>query len=459
VKRLFVTLNKYLPLRSKTRSDLSRISLYINFIVKTNHILLAFCFALLTAWSGAKAYAGGGGEGAKADPIDAVIHHIGDAHEFHIIGDIHLPLPCIAYSSDNGFFFAMSSAFKHGTHAIDGFMMHHGTLYRIKDFAAKGEVDLNEPVPHHGGTGHNGQTVDKDGVHGGGDDKSNLHGAQVTTSKNADGKEVLFLDYKGTKYELISSSSIQGLSTWYDFSITKNVFAMFLGFLILFIIFRNVANAYKVRKGQAPKGLQSLIEVVIVFMREEVAKPSIGVKWEKYFPFILSLFFFILVNNLLGLIPFFPGSANVTGNLGTTIVLALFTFFVVNLSGNKHYWLHVFWMPGVPFFVKLILTPIEVLGLFLKPITLFIRLFANITAGHIIILSLVSLIFIFNDNNIMGGGPTGIGLALPFVFALNFLELLVSFIQAFLFALLTAIYIGSAVEEHHHEEHAADGHH
>ena len=438
------------------------ISTYHKFIVRTtriiSHIVFALSFALVSAWAGAKAYAGGG-EGGKSDPIAAVMHHISDAHEFHIIGDIHLPLPCIAYSSDGGFFFALSSDFNHGTKAIKGYVMYHGTLYRAKGLDAANELNLDEPVPHTGGHDNSGQVVDTAGVHGGEPNNANLHGATVAQEKNADGKEVLFLDYKGTKYELVGSSTIQGLTSWYDFSITKNVFAMFLGILILFIIFRNVSNAYKVRKNEAPKGLQSLIEVVIVFMRDEVAKPSIGVKWEKYFPFILSLFFFILVNNLLGLIPFFPGSANVTGNLGTTIVLALFTFFVVNFSGNKHYWLHVFWMPGVPFFVKLILTPIEVFGLFLKPITLFIRLFANITAGHIIILSLVSLVFIFNDNNIMGGGTTGIALSLPFVFALNFLELLVSFIQAFLFALLSAIYIGSAVEEHHHEEHAADGHH
>ena len=426
--------------------------------MKTNHILLAFCFALLTAWSGGRAYAGGGGEGDKQDPIAAVMHHIGDAHEFHIIGDVHLPLPCIAYSSDKGLFFSLSSAFQHGTRAIDGYMMYHGTLYRLKDFDKTGEVDLTEPTPQHGGNAHTGQTVDKDGVHGGGDDKSNLHGAQVLAEKDADGHDALFLDYKGTKYQLIASSTVQGLTSWYDFSITKNVFSMFLGFLVLFIIFRNVSNAYKVRKGLAPKGLQSLMEVVIVFMRDEVAKSSIGPKWEKYFPFLLSLFFFILVNNLLGLIPFFPGSSNVTGNLGTTIVLALFTFIVVNLSGNKHYWQHVFWMPGVPFFVKFILTPIEVLGLFLKPITLFIRLFANITAGHIIILSLVSLIFIFNQQNILGGGPTGIAIAVPFVFALNIMELLVAFIQAFLFTLLSAVYIGAAVEEHHHDDHAEPQH-
>lgn len=428
--------------------------------MRTNAIIFALLFALLSVWTSSPAYAGGG-EGKKEDPIEAVMHHIGDAHEFHIVGDIHLPLPCIAYSSDAGFFFSLSNAFQHGNVAIDGYMMHHSTLYRIKGLEdSKGEIDLSEPQPKVGGHDNHGQVVDTAGVHGGEPDHSNLHGASVSKEKNAEGNEALFLNYKNVKYELIPSSTVQGLTTWYDFSITKNVFAMLLGVLLLFIIFRTVRNGYKVRKNQAPKGLQSLMEVLIVFMRDEVAKPSIGVKWEKYFPFLLSLFFFILVNNLLGLVPFFPGSANVTGNLGTTMILAIFTFLVVNFSGNKHYWEHVFWMPGVPFFVKLILTPIEVIGLFLKPITLLIRLFANITAGHIIILSLVSLIFIFNNNNILGGGPTGIAVAIPFVFALNFMELLVAFIQAFLFTLLSAVYIGSAVEEHHHHDDAAtDTHH
>ncbi len=425
--------------------------------MKANHILLSFAIAFLSLFQANEAKAGGDG----SDPIGAVMHHISDAHEFHIVGDIHLPLPCIAYSSEGGFFFSLSSAFEHGKWAIDGYMMYHGSLYRIEDFPTKtGKVDLAEPTPHHGGNDHHTTTVDKNGVHGE-EDKSNLHGAEVIDAKDKGGKVGKYLVYKGQRFRLIGASTIQGMTGWFDFSITKNVFAMFLAVALLFFIFRNVSNAYKVRRGEAPKGLQSLMEVMIVFIRDNVAKPSIGPKWEKYFPFILSLFFFILVNNLLGLIPFFPGSANVTGNMGTTIVLAMFTFFVVNLSGNKHYWQHIFWMPGVPTFVKLILTPIEVIGLILKPITLFIRLFANITAGHIIILSLVSLIFIFNEKGLMGGAPTGIALAVPFVFALNIMELLVAFIQAFLFSLLSAIYIGAAVEEHHHEEehHHAEGEH
>ena len=425
--------------------------------MKTNFILAAF--ALFFVYLFANPLQAGepkAGEDMKTTAIKATMHHIGDAHEFHLFGDVHLPLPCIAYSPE-GFFFAMSSAFHHGQHAIDGYMMYHGTLYKIKSFGKKGTQDLTVRAPKVGGhTGENHTTVDNNGVHNHHQDANHAHAhADVQEGKNAENKKALILNFDNNSYELEPASALQGLSSWYDFSITKNVFSMFLAFLLLFFIFKKVATAYEVRHHQSPKGIQSLLEPVIVFLRDEVAKPAIGQKsWERFFPFLLSLFFFILINNLIGLIPFFPGSSNVTGNLGTAIVLAFFTFLVVNFSGNKHYWQHIFWMPGVPAFVKIILTPIEVIGIFLKPITLFIRLFANITAGHIIILSLVSLIFIFNSTGQLGGGPGGIAIAVPFVFALNFMELLVAFLQAFIFTLLTALYIGSAVEEHHHEEHA-----
>jgi F-type H+-transporting ATPase subunit a len=450
---------KQLPLRPK----LIQIQLTNHIIVyktisqvKTNTILAAFMLLFISLFANS-AYAGGPakeGEDMKVTAVNATMHHIGDAHDFHIFGDVHLPLPCMAYSAE-GFFFAMSSAFHHGQHAIDGYMMHHGTLYKIKNFGKTGTVDLTVRAPKIGGqSGDNHTTVDSNGVHNHHADANAHNHADVKEGKNPDGKKAFILSFDNNSYELEAASSIQGLSSWYDFSITKNVFSMFLAFLLMFFIFKRVATAYEVRHHQSPKGIQSLLEPVIVFLRDEVAKPGIGKSWERFFPFLLSLFFFILINNLIGLVPFFPGSSNVTGNLGTTIVLAFFTFLVVNFSGNKHYWQHIFWMPGVPAFVKVILTPIEVIGIFLKPITLFIRLFANITAGHIIILSLVSLIFIFNSTGQLGGGPGGIAIAVPFVFALNFMELLVAFLQAFIFTLLTALYIGSAVEEHHHEEHA-----
>jgi F-type H+-transporting ATPase subunit a len=198
--------------------------------------------------------------------------------------------------------------------------------------------------------------------------------------------------------------------------------------------------------------MQSFFEPLFTFMRDEVVKPTIGEKkYERYLPFIMSLFFFILFNNLLGIIPFFPGSGNITGNLGVTLALAVFTMIITNFSGNKHYWQHIFWMPGVPIPVRFILAPIEFAGIFIKPFTLLIRLFANITAGHIIILALVGMVFILGENgqNLAGAGA-GSFIAVLFVIIMDLLELLVAFIQAFLFALLSSLYIGMAVEEHDH---------
>ncbi len=394
----------------------------------------------------------------KYDPTPAVMHHIGDAHQFHIVGDIYLPLPCIAYSADGGFFFSLSSAFNYShekhmsSNAINGYVIYHDELMRLVDTAHNqafpaGNIELGAAAGH---GDHGTQTVDKDGVH----EDEHAHGDDHAKDAHADDHgHHDYIEYKGHKYILQPASKLQGMTSWYDFSITKNVFSMFLAVILLILIFGMVAKAYKKNRGKAPKGLQSLLEPVIVFMRDEVIEPAVGAKWERYFPYLMSLFFFILFANLLGLIPFFPGSANITGNLGVTLVLAAITFLVTNLSGNGHYWRHIFAMPGVPIPVLILLTPIEIAGLFIKPITLFIRLFANITAGHIIILSLVSLIFVFsNAGESVAGAVGGGAVAVPFVFAMNFLELFVAFLQAFIFTLLSAIYIGSAVEEHHHEE-------
>lgn len=386
------------------------------------------------------------------DPQDAVMHHIGDAHQFHIVGDIYLPLPCIAYSADGGFFFTLSSAFDYdghmSTNAVNGYVLYHDELMHLVDTFDQTPFPAGN-IPLAGGDhGHHGdQTVDEDGVH----DEDHNHAAHEDHAGGHHGSD--YIEHGGHKYVLQPASKLQGITSWYDFSITKNVFSMLLAMILLFVIFGAISKAYKKNRGKAPKGLQSLVEPVIVFMRDDVIKPAVGHKWEKYFPYLMSIFFFILFANMMGLIPFFPGSANITGNLGVTLVLAVFTFLVTNISGNGHYWRHVFAMPGVPWPVLILLTPIEIAGLFIKPITLFIRLFANITAGHIIILSLVSLIFVFsNGGESMAGAIGGGAVAVPFVFAMNFLELFVAFLQAFIFTLLSAIYIGSAVEEHHQEE-------
>jgi F-type H+-transporting ATPase subunit a len=224
-----------------------------------------------------------------------------------------------------------------------------------------------------------------------------------------------------------------------DFSITKNVAAMFLAILIILIVFISVAGAYKKRVGKAPKGLQSFIEPIIVFVRDDIAKPNIGHKYAKFMPYLLTVFFFIWFNNLLGLVPIF--GANVTGNIALTFVMALGTMIIVNINGNKYYWKHIF-RPDVPWWLYPIMIPVELIGIISKPFALMIRLFANITAGHIIVLSLISLIFIFETLAI---APVSVA----FVLFMDVLELLVAFLQAFIFTLLTALFIGMAVEEHH----------
>ncbi len=237
-----------------------------------------------------------------------------------------------------------------------------------------------------------------------------------------------------------------------DISITKNVVAIFFSSAVLIFVFISVARTYTRRKGHAPKGFQSFIEPIILFVRDDIARDSIGKNYEKYTPYLLTIFFFILLNNLLGLIPFFPGGANVTGNIGVTGVMAFFTLVITTINGNKNYWVHIFNTPGVPWWLKypIPLMPfVEVMGVFTKPFVLMVRLFANMTAGHIIILSFVSLIFIF------GQISTGLGLGVSIVSVgfsifMNFVELLVAFIQAYVFTLLSALYFGMATEEAHH---------
>ncbi|WP_317041635.1 F0F1 ATP synthase subunit A [Mucilaginibacter polytrichastri] len=228
----------------------------------------------------------------------------------------------------------------------------------------------------------------------------------------------------------------------YDFSITKNVVALWIAGTLLLLIFISVASAYKKREGKAPKGLQSFIEPIIMFVRDEIARPNIGYRYQKYMPVLLTIFFFIWMNNMLGLIPLFPGGANVTGNILLTFVLATIVLLIVNFSANKYYWKHIF-MPDVPLWLYPIMIPVELIGIISKPFALMIRLYANISAGHIIVLSLISLIFIFKSLYI---APVSVA----FVLFMDVLELLVAFLQAFIFTMLTALFIGTAVEEHHH---------
>jgi len=228
----------------------------------------------------------------------------------------------------------------------------------------------------------------------------------------------------------------------YDLSITKNVVSLLMSVILLLIIFLSIAASYKKTVGKAPRGLQSFMEPIIVFVRDDIAIPNIGHKYQRFMPLLLTIFFFIWINNLIGLVPFFPGGANLTGNIAVTLVLSVITLIVVNVNGNKYYWKHIF-LPDVPFWLYPIMWPVELVGVISKPFALMIRLFANITAGHIIVLSLISLIFVFKALAVSA-------VAVPFVVFMDVLELLVALLQAFIFTLLTALFIGTAVEEHHH---------
>lgn len=225
-----------------------------------------------------------------------------------------------------------------------------------------------------------------------------------------------------------------------DFSITKNVVSMLLAGALLLFMFTSLARSYK--KRSIPKKAGRFLEPLVLYVRDDIAKPNIGPKYRKYMGFLLTVFFFIWLLNLLGMTPL---GINVTGNISVTFALALATFLITQFSGNKHYWKHIFWMPGVPIPMKILLMPIELIGLITKPFALMIRLFANMTAGHIVIMSLLGLIVIMRN---WIAGPAFFGFAIM----ISVIELLVAFLQAYIFTLLSALYIGMAVEEHHEEE-------
>ena len=238
---------------------------------------------------------------------------------------------------------------------------------------------------------------------------------------------------------------------FYDFSITKNVAALFLGIILILFVFASISSKYKNGGSKkAPKGLQALIEPLILFIKNDIAKANIGVEnYSRFVPYLLTLFFFIFFNNLMSLLPFFPGGANLIGNIAVPLTLAVVTYMVVLTSANGNFWSHIFW-PPVPHAIKPLMIPIEIMGFFIKPIVLTLRLFANMTAGHIIGLAFMSLIFIFAEKF---GAAAGFGttlISVPFKVGMAILEVLVCFLQAYVFTLLSSIYIGAAVEEAHH---------
>lgn len=249
-------------------------------------------------------------------------------------------------------------------------------------------------------------------------------------------------EYAGKIVELNTQGEIAELP--FDFSITKIVAGMLVAVFFMLFIFIRMGIIYKREGAKIPHGINGVMEPLIIFIRDKIALPNIGdKKHEKFVPYLLTVFCFILINNIFGLIPFFPFGANVTGNIAVTLVLSAFTMIITNIYGTKDYWKHIFATPGMPVWLLPIMIPVEFIGIFTKPFALMIRLFANITAGHIIILSLISLIFIFKSLSV---APISFLLAL----FMNFLELLVAFLQAYVFTLLSALFIGLAVKEHHH---------
>lgn len=348
-----------------------------------NKLLLLAFFMLVPLTN---IFAGETKEGEKFNALEVIMHHISDAHSWTLFKsdklDVTLPLPVIVWNEGKLSLFS-SHEFDHGKKVVSkagsNFVLYHEKIYNTD---AQGTINLDE------------------------------HGHPTNTRP-------------------------------LDLSITKNVVGMWIAIAILLTLFFSVARRYRnimVR----PKGMQSLLEPLILFVRDDIAGEMIGKeKSAKYVPYLLTLFFFIWINNLLGLVPFFPGGANVTGNIAITGLLAVITLLITNFSGSKTYWRHMVAPPGVPGWITPLLAPVEIIGIFTKPFALMMRLFANITAGHIIILSLLSIIFAVQSLAI---AP----LSVLLVVFMMMLELLVGFLQAFIFTLLTALFIGGAVHEDLH---------
>ena len=362
--------------------------------------------------------------GEHKEPLNAgklIVDHIMDAHSIHFFGHVSMPLPVILYT-DKGIDIFMAGKLMDDHHVSTPYTSPKTgyTYYNNKEKI----VILNAIPPV--------VDVAVDTLH-----TDHSHGEAEHAEAHGDSEIP-------AGYEVAHETLI-------DFSITKSVFGMLLMLAAIAFIFISIAKTYVKRKGKAPKGIQNLLEPFILFIKDEVALPAIGKKnTPKYLPFLLSVFFFIWICNLLGLVPFL-GGFNITGTLSITAVLAVMVFLITSFSGNKHYWGHIFWPPGVPFVIKLILVPIEIASVFIKPAVLMIRLTANINAGHIVILAFTTLILIFGEKSAAAGYGVGVVSTLFMVF-MFFIELLVGFLQAYVFTLLTALYFGDATQEHHHEE-------
>ena len=336
-------------------------------------------------------------EGAHAEPTDVkskikafIGHHVLDSHDFTFFSDevegkhYGFSLPVILW--DNGLQVFSSSEFEHGEAVAES----NGNFYKI-----------------------------------------NHHDGKIYKLDSANGK---ITENEETGFP----ANVRPI----DFSITKTVLSIMIASLIMFLLFSGLAKSYAKNKGIA-SGVGRIFEPIVLYIRDEIAIPNIGEKhYKKYMSYLLTIFFFVLFLNIFGLMPF---GINVTGNLTITFALAIMTFLITNLTANKNYWGHIFWMPGVPKVMRIVLAPIELLGIFIKPFSLMIRLYANIFAGHIVLMSIIGLMFIFKS---WLGSSLSFGLS----FVLSILEILVAFLQAYIFTMLSALYFGSAVEEHHHEE-------
>lgn len=368
-------------------------------IILKNAIKSLF-LSILTICSLNLAFASTQKEKEEFNVNEMIMHHIKDAHEWHLWGPEHggtsIFLPIILI--DGGLQTFSSSNF------------YHGKMKKAIDHVTKAEVEY-------------------------------LQGVGPAANYGLYHEKIYKLNNGALSFE---DGHVHGNTKPLDLSITKNVMTLFFGATILLLIMGSVARFYKKNGAVAPKGLAKFLEPIIILVRDDIAKENIGhLKYKKYVPYLLTIFFFIFFNNLLGMIPILPGGANLTGNLTITMFLAICTLVVTLASSNKNYWKHIFATPGVPMLLLPIMIPIEIVGIFTKPFALMIRLFANMTAGHIIVLALISIIFI--NQSIAWGA-----LSVPMALFISVLELLVAFLQAFLFAMLSALFIGAAVEEAHH---------
>ncbi|MGE0568344.1 MAG: F0F1 ATP synthase subunit A [Bacteroidia bacterium] len=346
--------------------------------------------------------------GAHADekkPVDiskVAFEHILDSHSWHLFGEGHdavsIPLPVIL-KTNNGLSIFSSGEFHHDVHGM-----------HVVEKNGERFVNFEEKIYYASET-------------------ANEHG------------QYLDIEHEGSEVIVKNDSPL-------DFSLTKNATQLVISALVLILIFTSIAKAYKsTGVTTAPKGKQSFFEPLIVFVRDDLAKSNISHNHEKFVPFLLTVFFLILLNNVFGLIPI---GANLTGNIAFTLVLSVITLIVTNVNANGAYWHHIF-MPPAPVALWPILIPIEIVGIFTKPFALMIRLFANMTAGHIIVISLVGLIFFFES---LAVSPVSVAFAL----FIDVLECLVALLQAYIFTMLTALFIGSASASHDHDEAHAEGH-